>query len=182
MTNTTVRQLQEGLGAGGPKPLLVDVRSSGEFAVGHVPGAVSVPMEEAESRLDDIPKDVPVVLVCQSGNRAGMVCELIQEERPNASVLDGGVDAWITAGLPIVSTRKTRWSLERQVRLTAGLLILAGTVMSLTVASAWIYLTLFIGAGLTFAGLTNICGMAAVFAQMPWNKPKKSAGTSVLNA
>ena len=181
MAMTTVNELRASL-EHGQRPLLVDVRSASEFAAGHVPGSVSMPMEEAESRLEDIPKDAPVVLLCQSGSRAGMVCELIQHERPNASVLDGGVDAWELAKMPLVSTRRTRWSIERQVRLTAGLLVLIGTVFSMILAPGWIYVAMFIGAGLTFSGLTNFCGMAALYALMPWNKPKKPEGASVLSS
>lgn len=167
----TVKELKETLDAGS-KPLVVDVRSHGEFAAGHVPGAVNIPMEEAEARLADLPEDQTIVLVCQSGNRADMTCELIRHERPLAEVLEGGTDAWMAAGKPTVCSRRTRWSLDRQVRLGAGVLVLAGTVLSLFVAAGWIYLAMFVGAGLTFAGLTNFCGMATLLAQMPWNKPK----------
>jgi rhodanese-related sulfurtransferase len=163
-----------------PGALLVDVRSTGEFAAGHVPGAMNIPMDEVEARLDDIPKEGPVVLVCQSGSRAGMVCELIQHERPNSRVLEGGTDAWMAAGLPVVCSRKTRWSLDRQVRLGAGLLVLAGTLFSLFLAPGWLYLAVFVGAGLTFSGITNFCGMAAVLALMPWNKPKTPAAATTL--
>ncbi|HRK21903.1 MAG TPA: rhodanese-like domain-containing protein [Fimbriimonadaceae bacterium] len=156
------------------RPMVIDVRSTGEFAAGHVPGAFHICMDEVEARLDDIPEDVPVVLVCHSGDRAGMVCELIEHDRPNAMVLEGGTEAWMNAGRPVVVSQKTRWSIERQVRLTAGLIVLSGTILALTVSGGWIYLAMFVGAGLTFAGLTNFCGMAALFALMPWNKPPRS--------
>lgn len=172
--NITLEKLDE-LVHSPVKPLLLDVRTSGEFASGHVPGAVHIPMEEVESRLGDIPSDIPVVLVCESGNRAGMVCELIQHERANAMVLEGGTAAWNSAGRPTVCSRRTRWAVDRQVRLVAGLLVLAGTALSLLVASGWVYLAMFVGAGLTFSGLTNFCGMASLLALMPWNKPPKSA-------
>jgi rhodanese-related sulfurtransferase len=162
----------------GSTPFLVDVRSPGEFAVGHVPGATNIPMDEAEARLPDIPADRPVVLICQSGSRAEMTCELIRHERPNSAALDGGTDAWIAAGLPAVSSRRTRWSIDRQVRLTAGLLVLSGSLLAIAVSPSWVYLPLFIGTGLTLAGLTNFCGMAVLFAIMPWNKPKRPTSTT----
>lgn len=161
----------------GARPVLIDVRTIGEFGAGHVPGAIHMPMEEAESRLDDIPTDVPVVLLCQTGSRASVVCDLIQHERSNSMVLEGGTDAWVGAGRPTVCSRRTRWSIDRQVRLVAGLLVLSGTLLSLLAAPAWVYVAMFIGAGLTFSGITNYCGMAALFAKMPWNQPK-SASTS----
>lgn len=151
---------------------LIDVRSPGEFAAGHIPGAVNIPMEQAEARLADMSRHEPVVLVCQSGNRAGMTCEWLSKEHPEVLVLEGGTHAWVEAGEPVVRSTSTRWSLERQVRLTAGLLVLAGVVLSLTVNPAWLYLSGLVGLGLTFAGLTNVCGMAALFSVMPWNKAK----------
>lgn len=154
---------------------LIDVRSPGEYAAGHIPGAINLPMQEAESRIDDLSRRQPVVLVCQSGRRAGITCELLSAHHDDLLVLEGGTSAWIQAGLPVVSSTATRWSLERQVRLAAGLLVLIGTVLAVTVHPAWIYLGMFVGAGLTFAGLTNICGMAMLFAKMPWNRPAKTA-------
>ncbi len=64
------------------------------------------------------------------------------------------------------------------MRLAAGLLVLTGTVLAVTVTPAWVYLAMFVGAGLTFAGLTNVCGMAMVFAALPWNKPRSATGGS----
>jgi rhodanese-related sulfurtransferase len=151
---------------------LVDVRGPDEFAAGHVPGAVNVPVEQIESRLEDLGKSGQIVLICHSGDRAQMACELIQQHHPELEVLEGGTVAWIDAGLPVVRTTRTRWALERQTRLGAGILVLTGTILSLTVHPNWIYLAVFVGAGLTFAGATDICLMGIVFRRMPWNKPR----------
>jgi rhodanese-related sulfurtransferase len=86
------------------------------------------------------------------------------------AILEGGTAAWIQQGLPVVRTTKTRWSLERQVRLGAGLLVLLGVVLALTVNPYWLALTAFVGAGLTFAGLTDLCAMAEILGRMPWNR------------
>ncbi len=153
---------------------VIDVRSAGEFAAGHVPGAINMPLEQVESRLADLQGSAPVVLVCQSGRRAAMCKDLIEHHRDDLIVLDGGTSAWEGAGFEMVGASATRWAIERQVRLAAGLLILTGTVLSVLVAPAWVYLAMFVGAGLTFAGMTNVCGMAAMFAAMPWNKAKKA--------
>ena len=154
-----------------PRPQIIDVRSPTEFAAGHVPGAVNIPMEQMESRLADL-HATAVVLVCQSGTRAAMVAERLAADRTGLQVLAGGTNAWTNNGLCTVASVRTRWSLERQVRLGAGLLVLAGVGLSLAVDPAWIYLSAFIGAGLTFAGFTNRCGMAALLAKMPWNRPR----------
>lgn len=163
-----------------PAVKLVDVRSPGEYATGHVPQASNIPLEQVEMRLADL-GDAPVVLLCHSGNRANMACEILADHHPEILVVEGGTQAWIQAGKPIVSSSCTRWSLERQVRLIAGLMILAGTGLALLVSPAWMYLAMFVGAGLTFAGATNICGMATLLALLPWNQPAKikSCGTEV---
>lgn len=150
---------------------IIDVRSPGEFAAAHIPGAISVPMDQIESRLHDLSDQRQVVLVCQSGKRAEMTCGLLQASEKDLTVLEGGTAAWQSAGLPVVSSSKSRWSLERQVRLAAGILVLTGVVLSLTVHPNWIGLSGFVGAGLTFAGLTDLCPMAIFFGAMPWNKP-----------
>ena len=149
---------------------LVDVRSATEFAVGHIPGAVNVPMDQIEARLADLRRDVPLVLICKAGTRARMTAALLGPCERELMVLEGGTDAWIKAGLPVVSSVKSRWSLERQVRLGAGLLALTGAVLALTVNADWIFLSGFIGLGLTFAGLTDLCPMAIVLGKMPWNR------------
>jgi rhodanese-related sulfurtransferase len=87
---------------------------------------------------------------------------------PNVLVLEGGVGAWESAGLPLVRGKETV-SLERQVRIAAGSLVLLGVVLGTYVAPAWFILSAFIGAGLVYSGVTDTCGMALVLAKMPWN-------------
>ena len=149
---------------------LVDVRSPSEYATGHIPGAVSMPMEQVQSRIPDLDRDGPIVLVCQSGTRARMVAGLLEPCGKDLLVLDGGTSAWINAGLPTVASIRTRWSLERQVRLGAGLLVLTGVALALTTSFLWIYLAGFVGLGLTFAGLTDFCPMATLLGLLPWNR------------
>lgn len=156
---------------------IIDVRSPGEYAAGHIPFAVNMPLEQVDSRLDDLRQHTPVVLVCQSGRRAELCAQQIKHHRSDLLLLEGGTDAWQGQGLPMVQCSASRWSIERQVRLTAGLLVLTGTVLSTVLASGWVYLAMFVGAGLTFAGLTNFCGMASLFALMPWNRPPKASRT-----
>lgn len=151
---------------------LVDVRSPGEYASGHVPRALNIPLEQADTRIDDLGAG-PVAVLCHSGNRATMACERLQAHHPNLLVVEGGTQAWVQAGKPVTAPAGSRWSLERQVRLIAGLMVLVGTLLSLTLAPGWLYLAMFVGAGLTFAGLTNVCGMALLLGKLPWNQPAK---------
>lgn len=149
---------------------LVDVRSPSEFAAGHIPGAVNIPMDQIESRLQDLRSDVPLVLICQAGSRAKMAACFLEPCRYQLAVLEGGTSTWTQAGLPVVRSVRTRWSLERQVRLGAGLLVLVGIVLALTINPAWLFLSAFVGLGLTFAGATDLCPMAIILAKMPWNR------------
>jgi rhodanese-related sulfurtransferase len=149
---------------------LVDVRSSSEFAAGHIPGAVNIPMDQIESRLDDIRPGAPIILICQMGTRAQMTADLLEPCRREISVLEGGTNAWMQAGFPVVKNVKTRWSLERQVRLAAGLLVVTAAVLTFTVSPLWLALAAFVGLGLTFAGLTDICPMAELLQKLPWNR------------
>lgn len=156
---------------------VLDVRSAAEFATGHIPGAANIPMEQVGARMPDIPA-APLVIVCEAGKRAEIVAGwLADENQDELSVLDGGTKAWRTAGYPLVSCAPCRWTLERQVRLIAGIIVLLGTVLSVLVNAKWVYLAMFIGAGLTFAGATNICGMAILLAKMPWNSIRSSTVT-----
>lgn len=169
--------LQARLNAG-ERLQLIDVRSPGEYQTVHIPGAMNLPMEQVEARLEDLHRHDPVVLVCQSGRRACLTEETLRHHRDDLLILEGGTQAWKDAGLPVVGGGGAAWSLERQVRLIAGLLVLTGTILSVALAPSWVYLSMFVGAGLTFAGLTNWCGMGLLLAKAPWNQPKAGSASS----
>ncbi len=153
---------------------LIDVRSPGEYAAGHVACATNIPLEQLGPRLPDLSSHSQVVLICESGQRAttaaGWLCE-----RDDVLILDGGTKAWREAGYPVISSVTSHWSLERQVRFGAGLLVLTGALLAVLVDPAWVYLAMFIGAGLTFAGASGICPMGLLLARLPWNQPKSGA-------
>jgi rhodanese-related sulfurtransferase len=173
VTETVSIPSLQGLFAEGRYALLIDVRSASEFATGHIPGAIHMPLEQVESRAGDVDAKLPLILICKSGQRARMAATLLEPCRPDAKVLEGGTDAWRQAGLPLVVSCNTRWSLERQVRLGAGLLASIGALLAVLVNARWIYLAGFIGLGLTFAGLTDFCPMALLLSKMPWNGPRR---------
>ena len=156
----------------GQRLALLDVRTPSEFQTEHVPGSENVPLDQLASVRDQIRSDLtwPVVLICPSGTRARQAQRLLAEANTAAvEVLDGGLAAWQAAGLPVVRGR-ARWGLERQVRAIAGALVLAGTLGSLLVWPPLIFLAVFVGAGLLFAGLTDFCGMALLLARLPYNR------------
>jgi len=160
----------------------VDVRSATEFAAGHVPGAVNIPMDEIESRVDDLRKDFRTILVCQSGKRASMTQALLAEQRDDLCVLRGGTEAWERAGFPLVRSTRMRWALERQVRLGAGLLVVTGLILGIVAGHAWFWLAGFAGCGLIVAGTTNYCAMANLLALLPWNRRGSRPGRATRTA
>jgi rhodanese-related sulfurtransferase len=161
------------LQAGGSAQL-IDICSPTEYASGHVPGAINIPMEQIGACFADLRIGSPVVLICKRGQRACATAQLLTASRTDVLVLDGGTRAWRQSGGQIVMNTATGWSLERQARLGAGLLVLVGVVLSLVWNRGWIGLAAFVGLGLTFAGLTDICGMAYLLTKMPWNKARRA--------
>ena len=148
---------------------VIDVREPMEYATGHIPGSLNVPLTRLTKT--DLPPG-PLVLVCQSGNRSQQaLAKLIQQGHSYPlTELEGGIPAWQQAGLSMRKLPNAPLPLMRQVQIAAGSLVLLGLILSHTVAPAWILLTWFVGAGLTFAGISGFCGMARLLALMPWNK------------
>lgn len=151
--------------------LLLDVRTPAEFEEAHIAGSVLHPLGELtpeEVKKLSLGKNSCVV-ICRSGNRARQAAQkLCQHGISGVQVLEGGVLAWEKAGLPLNRGAKTL-SLERQVRIAAGTLVLAGALLGYFLHPAWIALSGFVGAGLIFAGITDTCGMGLFLARMPWN-------------
>jgi hypothetical protein len=131
-------------------------------------------MDQFEARRKDLRLEDGVVLVCKSGGRAQIVADWLGANA-KVRILEGGTEAWICQGLDVVESVKTRWSLERQVRLGAGLMVLTGTVLEVLGVHGAIWLAMFVGAGLTFAGATDICMMGILLAKMPWNQARTTA-------
>jgi rhodanese-related sulfurtransferase len=160
---------------GGGKPMdLLDVRTPAEFREMHAEGARCVPLDRLDpeavlaARASDGAE--PLYLICRSGSRARQACErFVAAGFPNVVSVEGGTLAWEQAGLPVIRGKKTI-SLERQVRIAAGSLVLLGAVLALAVDPWFALLPAFIGAGLVFAGVTDTCGMGMLLARMPWNQ------------
>lgn len=151
--------------------LLLDVRTPAEFEEAHIAGSVLHPLGDLDAaevnRLAQGKKNC--VVICRSGNRARQAAEkLTPQDLPQLSILEGGIQAWEKAGLPLNRGAKTM-SLERQVRIAAGALVFIGAILGYFVHPAWIALSGFVGAGLVFAGITDTCGMGMLIARMPWN-------------
>lgn len=157
---------------------LMDVRTSAEFREVHAAGAQLVPLDILDRVRVVAARGAnsgSVYLVCASGIRSAKAADLLnQAGLEDVQVVEGGMNAWIAAGLPVIRGRKTI-SLERQVRIGAGLLVLTGTGQGWFVHPGFFILAAFVGGGLTFAGVTDICGMAIVLAKAPWSRTRKAS-------
>lgn len=153
------------------KAILVDIRDADEFARRHVRGALSRPLSAFEQAHIKMNPDQDVIFTCRTGMRTGANCDrLAAAVEGEAFVLEGGVDAWSAAGLPVEEDRKAPLELMRQVQIAAGSLVLLGVLLGFAVHPGFFGLSGFVGAGLTFAGVSGFCGMARLLAVMPWNR------------
>lgn len=170
MQTITPVELQKILAAQ-PSAPVIDVRTPVEFAEVHIPEAHSVPLDELKPGALQLQKDQPVYLLCRSGGRASKAAEKFAKEGfAQPVVVEGGTLAWIEAHLPVTRSQTRVISLERQVRIVAGSLVLIGAVLGWFVHRGFFGLSAFVGAGLVFAGITDFCGMGLLLARMPWNK------------
>ncbi|MDR3401320.1 MAG: rhodanese-like domain-containing protein [Chthoniobacter sp.] len=161
----------------GEAATLLDVRTPREYATLHAVGARLLPLDELNAaalvRGQEQGGARRFYLLCKSGKRARMAAEKLEAEGcSQAMVVEGGTEAWVAAGLPCESTGRGVISLERQVRIAAGALVLIGIVLGGFVHPGFVWLSAFVGAGLIFAGITDFCGMGILLARMPWNRAK----------
>jgi len=157
---------------------LVDVREYPEYASGHIADSRRIPLGGIKGRTSEIDANKTVVCICRSGKRAAQAAgELSELGFQDIATLEGGLRAWEQAGFPVQKHARAPWALERQVRFTAGLLILAGLGLSLVWPAA-IGLSWFVGAGLVFAAVIDWCGMGLLLAKAPWNRQAKSCKTT----
>ena len=152
---------------------LIDVRTPAEYRSVHLRSARNVPLDQFNPGvLQAQSLDAPVYLICQGGGRGRQACQqLCAAGFTRVFNVEGGTTACVAEGLPVVHGSKAI-SLERQVRMTAGSLVLTGALLGLLIHPYWTVLAAAVGAGLLFSGITDSCGMAVVLAKMPWNRVK----------
>ena len=150
--------------------ILVDIRDMDEHARERIPQAHNMPL--AKLCDNSVGKDqTAIVFHCKSGNRTSMNAALLaQAAQVDAFILDGGIEAWKKAGLPVAQDRKQPIEIMRQVQIAAGGLALLGTLLGLTVNPTFYALSGAVGAGLMFSGITGSCAMARILKIMPWNR------------
>lgn len=169
LTKIDPKAVADGLKAG--RFHLIDIREADEFAREHIGGAVSIPLSRVEQADVKLEAGRTAVFHCKSGMRTEANCaKLAERVDGEALILEGGLDAWKKAGLPVKDNAKAPLPMNRQVQITAGALVLAGALTGAFIHPAGYFLSGFIGAGLIFAGASGWCGMATVLAAMPWNR------------
>ncbi|MFJ4553615.1 rhodanese-like domain-containing protein [Streptomyces sp. NPDC088817] len=158
---------------------VIDVRTPGEYASGHLPGALNVPLDRVGQALPEIRHAAErreILVVCASGARSAKACVYLARQGVATATLTGGTGAWGAAGhelhRPTACETPAGWSMERQVRFTAGTLVLLGLALGLLVHPALLILPAGVAGGLVFSALTDTCGMAVLLAKLPHNRPR----------
>ncbi|MFD0317894.1 rhodanese-like domain-containing protein [Streptomyces flavalbus] len=156
---------------------VIDVRTPAEYASGHLPGAQNIPLNRVRSALPSLreaARDGEILIVCASGPRAQNACELLAAEGIRTATLTGGTTAWAAQGHPLhrpaACATRSVWTMERQVRFTAGTLVLLGLLLAALVHPALQLLSAAIAGGLVYSALTDTCGMASLLGRLPHNR------------
>lgn len=161
--------------------VLIDIREADEHRRSHIPGAYHLAMSRFDPSLLAASAGKTLIFHCRSGARtqanaarlgagAGSTCD--------AYILDGGLEAWRAAGLPVVTDKRQPIELQRQVQLGAGSLAFFGTLLGLLLSPWFFAVPLFVGAGLMTAGITGFCGMARLLLHAPWNRANEDGAFS----
>lgn len=152
--------------------VLIDIREADEHARERIPGARHHALSRIDATTPVRPGDEVLVFHCRSGARTKGNAARLAAASPTCEtyILDGGIDAWKKAGLPVTLDASQPIDMMRQVQIGAGGMALLGIVLGASVSPAFYALSAFVGAGLVFAGVTGNCPMARVLALMPWNK------------
>jgi len=172
------------LQAGKPCQIL-DVRSLGEWETAHLAGATLQSLDvlnpEDWRRRPENAQQAPLFVLCQAGGRATRAASMLSGAGVPCSVIEGGLDAWKAAGLPVVLGKSKVLPLMRQVQIVIGLVSGVGSALAVWQHPLFGLIPLAMGAGLLFAGLSGTCGLALLMARMPWNRGTQGSGGSSSN-
>ncbi len=153
--------------------ILLDVRTPSEFSARRAVGARNIPLDAIPATIAEgkLPKDASICVLCEKGGRAAIAAEhLLKAGHRDVHVVTGGTEAWASSGLPVEGTGRKSISIERQVRIGAGILVILGVAGGFLIHPGFFALSAFVGAGLVFAGITDWCGMGLLLARAPWNR------------
>ena len=152
--------------------LLIDIRPQSDYLREHIAQARHMPTDQLVTGAYPLSNARAIIFYCRSGHRTQLDAQTLKTSvnKGEAYVLEGGLNAWKKAGLPVVRDLSQPLPLQRQVQITAGLLIMLATVLGFVSTPAFFVLSGLIGTGLFFAGITGFCGLARLLAKMPWNR------------
>lgn len=157
--------------------VIIDVRENDEYKSEHIENSIHIPLGEFQNKAKSIFENMrgkEIVLMCRSGKRAKFAHDqavtLGLDKIAPVSVFEGGILEWKNQNKPTVSATRNHFPIMRQVQITAGILILISTSLAITLHIGFLAIAAFVGAGLTFAGITGFCGMAKLLNLMPWNR------------
>jgi rhodanese-related sulfurtransferase len=151
--------------------VLVDVREADEHAREHIAGARHRALSKLESTKAGSGQEI-LIFHCRSGMRTQGNAGKLQAASGNceAYILEGGLEGWKKAGLPVSADSKQPIEIMRQVQIAVGCMVLAGVILGLAWHPAFFALPAIAGAGLLVAGITGNCALAKLLRLMPWNR------------
>jgi rhodanese-related sulfurtransferase len=162
--------------------VLVDVRESEEHARERIPGARHHALSTIDSQSPARQGDEVLIFHCKSGGRTNAAGpRLAKAASCEAYVLEGGIEAWKKAGLPVAAAapaKRQSIGMMRQVQIVAGSLVLLAALLGFLVAPGFYAVAALVGAGLIFAGVSGICSLARILSLMPWNRPARAPSVS----
>lgn len=154
------------------KARLFDVREPDEHRQERIAGSKLSPLSSFNPA-SFTPSDQLCIIHCKSGKRGADACaRLAAAGCTNIAHLQGGIEAWKAAGLPVVTDASAPMSTMQQTQIAVGLIVVATVALGAFVTPWALAATAFVGAGMVLAGITGSCAMANVIAKLPWNRSK----------
>lgn len=175
-TNITPYEAEAMLRQG--QAVLIDVREGDEFKAGHIPYALSLPLGRIESdlKLLRLAPGLHVIFQCLKGKRGEKACVAAAAcgaDFPHRVLnIEGGIESWEEAGLPVIGEAGPKISLFRQVQMIVGSLVALLVMLGFAGLTLGFMLAAILGAVLAVAGFTGWCGLALLLSYMPWNRPR----------
>ena len=151
--------------------IILDVRTPAEYNGERIEGTANIPLDQINQHIDTLRDYKHIYVHCASGNRSSQACQKLGTlGLDNIVNVEGGISAWKDAGFPVFRSTKATLPIQQQVHIVAGSLAFTGAVLGLIINPAFVLISAFVGAGLTFAGVTGTCTMGLILARMPWNR------------
>jgi rhodanese-related sulfurtransferase len=155
--------------------ILIDVRGDNAYKALHVPHSLHASDVEHIAALIAAHPTERVILLCQNGNQSTQISQSLQQQAADYAgilfyILDGGLNAWRNAGLPVIRDSGAFLPIEQQVEIGLGSVILLGILFSWLFSGLWLTLSIAVAVGMIYAGLTGWYGFHQLALLLPWNK------------